>query len=325
MRFAKLHGCGNDYVFVDARDAVGMDAPVAARRIADRRCGVGSDGLILVAPVGPSAIRVEMYNADGSRAPMCGNGVRCAAKFAIESELIGNPARVLVDGNDLLAISSIELPGDVRFPDAVIRRCLDLAANNTQSVELTFVDVATDSGPRPVVAHLIDGIVGYAAVDMAAATFDVPSMRGAVNVDAETIIDHPLDVADKSYRVTCVSLGNIHAVVFVDDLSRIDVAAEGAAIESCGWFPTGANVHFAQVESPDRVRMGIWERGSGITFACGSGACAVVAAGQTTHRTIGECEVRMPGGSVHVIITDRAYLLGPTKLAFRGEWLPQVE
>jgi len=321
MRFAKLHGCGNDYVFVSARDASGLDAAEASRRMADRRCGVGSDGLILVDAVGPSAIRVEMYNADGSRAPMCGNGVRCAAKFAIESELITSPARAAVMGGVAKALTSITLPEHVQFPGAVLEKCLALAGKGARSAEFIFVDVATDSGPRPVVAHSIDGIVGYAVVDMAGASFDVRSMGGAVNVDADRVIDHPLE----SHRVTCVSLGNIHAVVSVDDLSQVDVAADGAAIESCGWFPTGANVHFAQIESRDRIRIGIWERGSGITFACGSGACAVVAAGLATDRTTGECEVRMPGGSVHVIITDRAYLLGPTKLAFRGEWSPQGE
>lgn len=320
MRFAKLHGCGNDYVFVDARDAAEMDAAETSRRIADRRCGVGSDGLILVEAVGPSAIRVEMYNADGSRAPMCGNGVRCAAKFAIESELITSPARAPVTGGVVPALTSIVLPEHVHFPDAVLEKCLALAGKSARSAEFIFVDVATDSGPRPVAAHSIDGIVGYAAVDMAVASFDVRSMGGAVNVDADRVIDHPLEINGKSHQVTCVSLGNIHAAVFVDDLSRINVAADGSAIESCGWFPAGANVHFAQIESPNSVRMGIWERGSGITAACGSGACAVVAAGYATQRTASECEVRMPGGSVHVIITNGAYLIGPTQLAFRGEW-----
>lgn len=318
MKFSKLHGCGNDYVFVDRRFGGIGDPAETARRVADRHRGVGSDGLILVEPVAASGIRVEMYNADGSRAPMCGNGVRCAAKFAVDQKLLQNPRRISIESTtkDWKDIPTL---GGVLFPAAVVQELMARAAPTCGSVDILVVDVETDSGPRPVLCVEAERGIEYGAVDMAAAAFEMDPQD--CRAKSPIVINQPVTVESKEYSVTCVSMGNMHAVVFVDDLGDVDVPAEGAAIESCGWFPRGVNVHFAQVESAHRLRIGIWERGSGATQACGSGACAVVAAGRKTGRTENVCDVVMPGGTVRVVLLDRAYLLGPTETAFCGQWI----
>ena len=320
MRYVKLHGCGNDYVFVDAR-SLRIDNPSAmARLMADRHRGVGSDGLILVRPAGDRAIGVSIYNADGSRALMCGNGVRCAVRFACEAGMLGDIEWLTVSPGEAAGGWCAKL-GDVAgasFPPTLLRRGLELAAGDGSDTSVAYVKVVTDSGVRGVVAIAAAGVVRCAVVDMGVVSLDAAAMGCTLTVTK--VVDFRLELGHRRYDVTCVSTGNPHAVIFVDDLGGVDVTGDGRAVEACGWFRCGVNVHFVEVLSRDRVRAATWERGSGRTLACGSGACAVVGAGRATGRTDAACAVQMPGGRLDVAVTDRAYLLGPVETACRGEW-----
>ncbi|RME36402.1 MAG: diaminopimelate epimerase [Planctomycetota bacterium] len=275
MRFTKMHGLGNDYVFVDLFRERVEDPSALAWRISDRHTGVGSDGLILIAPSKRADVRMIVYNADGSSARMCGNGLRCVARYAVEHGLAPGP-------------------------------------------ELT---IETDAGLRQACCRMQDGRVAAVRVGMG-----VPSLRAVdlpARVEADSLVDHPVEAAGRSYRVTCVSIGNPHAVVFVDDLDAVMLDREGPALERHPWFPDRINVHFVRVESADRLRMRTWERGSGATRACGSGACAVCVAGVVTGRSGRRVTVRLPGGELKVEWPEDAgsvYLTGPAEEVFTGDW-----
>ncbi|MHC4938164.1 MAG: diaminopimelate epimerase [Planctomycetota bacterium] len=270
MKFTKMHGAGNDYVYVDAFDESVADAAALARAVSDRHKAIGSDGLILLGPSDSADVRMEMYNADGSRAQMCGNGIRCLAHLARDHGRVAGPV----------------------------------------------VAVETDCGIKEV--ELLDGA---ARVAMGAPSFDPASLP--VELPGPRVIEHELAVIDKTLAITCVSMGNPHAVVYVDDVDGFDVAHYGAALENSPLFPERTNVEFVQVLAPNRVRQRTWERGSGETLACGTGACAVCVAGVATgrsERTIhnelrgGELLLEWPDDEASVIMT------GPVATAFTGEW-----
>jgi len=275
MKFTKMHGLGNDYVYVNAfAERVG-DAPSLARRVSDRHRGIGGDGLILIGPSSVGDVRMEMYNADGSRAEMCGNGLRCVAKYAFE--------RRLVDGPE--------------------------------------VSVETDAGLRRARCNLQDGTVRSVRVDM-----DVPAIAPESlpsTLQGERIVDHPLAIDGSTYNVTCVSLGNPHAVIFVDDLESIDLPRVGPRVENAAVFPRRINAHFARVDSPRHVTMRTWERGSGETNACGTGACAVGVAGVLCGRTMRSVIVTLPGGDLEIEwgADDHVFMTGPAEEVFTGEYL----
>ena len=234
MKFTKMHGLGNDYVFVDGADRDVADTVSLARAVSDRHTGIGSDGLILIQPSTCADARMEMYNADGSRAEMCGNGIRCVAKY-------------LVDRGRAAA---------------------------------TEVRIETDDGVKRMHCELRGSVVHAVRVDMGRPSLLPSSLPSTIPGDS--IVDHPLAVGDRTYRITCVSMGNPHAVVFVDDPSTIDLASEGSLIERTPEFPERTNVHFVRVDDAMRVTMRTWERGSGATLACGTGACAAAVAGALT-------------------------------------------
>ncbi|MDH3592244.1 MAG: diaminopimelate epimerase [Planctomycetota bacterium] len=253
MRFTKMHGAGNDYVYVDVFDQSVEDAPAVARAVSDRHAGIGGDGLILMAPSDTADVRMIMYNADGSRAQMCGNGIRCLAALARSRGRVGSDT----------------------------------------------VRVATDDGIK--VVTLTDG---GARVDMGA-----PRVGETLSV--------------RGLQLTCVSMGNPHAVVYVDDVETFDVHGVGAALENDRErFPERVNVSFVQVLDRGRVLQRTWERGSGETQACGTGACAVCVAGVATGRTDNTLSSRLPGGTL-VLEWDGAgsvFMTGPAVEVFSGEW-----
>jgi len=257
MRFTKMHGAGNDYVYVDLFDEAVADAPSVARAVSDRNRGVGGDGLILMAPArGDGDVRMEVYNADGSRAQMCGNGIRCLAVLA--------------------------------------RRHGRAAAN--------AVRVETDAGLK-IVELCDDG----ARVDMG-----TPSMGEL----------QELDVLGTRFDVTYVSMGNPHVVIFVDDVDSTDVERYGRAIETHERFPEGTNVAFVQVIDRGHVRQRTWERGSGETLACGTGACAVCVAGVRTGRIDSPLRDTLRGGELLLEWDGEGsvFMTGPAVLVFTGEW-----
>jgi len=271
MRFTKMHGTGNDYVYVDLFDETVSDAEALAREMSDRHTGIGADGLILLAPAetGDADVRMIMYNADGSRAEMCGNGIRCLAMLA---------------------------------------RAHGRTEKDSMRVE-------TDSGIKEVELRK-EG----ARVDMGDPEFDPRKIP--VELPGPRIVDAPIEVEGQAFAMTCVSMGNPHAVVFVEDVATVEITWIGPAFERHPLFPQRVNVSFAEVVDPGHVKQRTWERGSGETRACGTGACAVCVAGVLTGRTATRLRSRLPGGELFLEWDDegRVYMTGPTVEVFKGVW-----
>lgn len=316
MKFVKMHGLGNDYVYVNAFEQEVKDPAAVARRVSDRHRGVGADGLILIAPSKVADVRMEMYNADGSRGKMCGNGIRCVAKFAVE--------RGLVKSADPLA----EKNRKNIFP-RILRG------------SLVYLTVETDAGVRELAAvRGRSGKVEQVCVDMGAPILpaaqipvDVSKLPGSLKPD-EPVVKVPLEIPSGTRPMTCVSMGNPHAVFFVDDLGRIDLAKDGPFVETHPAFPDRVNAHFVQVDSeggsasrtqrpsPSEVKILTWERGSGATQACGTGACAVAVAGVLEGRLERVVTAHLPGGDLYLEWSDQGtvYMTGPAEEVFTGCW-----
>ncbi len=283
MRFTKMHGAGNDYVFIDCfSQPVPPNLGELARRMADRHFGVGSDGLILICPSTVADARMWMFNADGSEAEMCGNGIRCLAKYVYEHGIC----------------------------------------------KKTNLRVETVAGIKEVFLEVEEDRVCKARVNMGApslAAKDIPTLLTSTSGDPnQPVVEVPLEVSGVEVRITCVSMGNPHAVIFVDELRDDWVVGLGPAIERSRFFPRRTNVEFVQVLSAEEVRMRVWERGAGETLACGTGAAAVCVAGVLTGRTSRVLKVHALGGTLE-LEWDRAlnsvYLAGPAEEVFWGEWL----
>jgi len=276
MRFTKMQGLGNDYVYVDCFRETVDDAPALARRISDRRFGVGGDGLILICRSDVADVRMEMYNADGSRGEMCGNGVRCVARYAHEHLAVVAPT-ILVE------------------TDAGIKTC-DLVVEGG-----ALVGVRVDMGP-PVLERA-----------------EIP-MEGPEG-DA---IGELLHVQDHALMVTCLSMGNPHCVAFVEDVAGYPVERWGRAIEELPIFPNRTNVAFVQVLGRNEVVQRTWERGSGETLACGTGACAAAVAGQLNNLLDNDVTIHLTGGDLRVEwaggVEDPVYMTGPADEVFSGEF-----
>ena len=275
IRFTKMHGIGNDYVYVYLPAEQIGDAASLAIAVSDRHLGIGADGLILIGPSSQADVSMRIFNADGSEAAMCGNGIRCVAKYACD--------RGFVEGN--------------------------------------AVRVETKAGIKTIQVFRENGRVVGARVDMgmpAMARKDIP-MAGPAE---EECVDGPFTVNDNNYTATCVSMGNPHCVIFVDDVESVPLEADGAALENHAAFPERINVHFVQVISESKVRMRTWERGSGVTLACGTGASAVCVAGALTGRTDRTILAHLPGGDLELewAENNHVFMTGPATEVFTGEW-----
>jgi diaminopimelate epimerase len=271
LRFAKLHGTANDFIYVDAREGFPGDPAALAPRLCDRRRGIGADGLILLLPSTQADCRMVIHNADGSRPEMCGNGIRGLAKFVHDRGLVrADPLRV-----------------------------------------------ETDAGVKTLSLALENGRVARVTVDMGAPVWD--GRRIPVDADGE-VIDRPLEVAGRTYRGTCVSMGNPHCVVFVDDVTGLPLADLGPRFEHHPFFPKRVNTEFVRVLGRDRLEMRVWERGAGETMACGTGACAAAVAAARTGRAERHAVVVLPGGELEIDWRpdDRVLLTGPAVEVFEG-------
>ncbi len=272
--FTKMHGIANDYVYIDCfRHRVANPSALAAR-ISPRRTGIGSDGLILIAPSEVADCRMEMYNADGSRGKMCGNGIRCVAKYAYE--------------HDLVRSETMRIETDAGIKD------LALAIDND------------------------GGVVRAVTVDMGAPILDGPEIPARVE---GRVINSPLRVGEDSYDVTCVSMGNPHCVIFVDDPSRIDLETIGPRFETHSFFPDGVNTEFVRADGRNELTMRVWERGSGETAACGTGACAVLVAAVLNHKAERQAVVHLNGGDLEIDwrqSDDRVLMTGAAEEVFHG-------
>jgi diaminopimelate epimerase len=287
MQFTKMHGAGNDYVYVDTFTAAPPADPAAlAVAISDRHFGVGSDGLILVMPSEVADARMRMFNADGSEAEMCGNGIRCVAKYVHDRGIATKPRLRLETGRGILSVD------------------LEVVAGKAERVR---VDMGT---PILEAARIPTTLPGDPPVNVPLP--ELPGLpagwQGACGLDP---------------RVTCVSVGNPHAVIYCADVARVPLEAVGPIFETAAVFPRRINVHFVQVHSAGEVTMRTWERGSGVTLACGTGACAVAVAGVLTGRTGRDLLAHLPGGDLRLewpADAGSVFMTGPASEVFRGTW-----
>ncbi len=278
MRFTKMHGAGNDYVYIDCfSQSVPDDLPGLARRISHRHFGVGGDGLILIRPSEVADARMQMFNADGSEAEMCGNGVRCVAKFVYDH---------------------------------------GIARKETLRIE-------TAAGILPIEVVVRDGVAVAARVDMGEPILQPPRIPTSLAAEKETVVDERLLIAGREFSVTCVSMGNPHCVIFVEEASDELVLGIGPQIERDERFPQRTNVEFVEVRSPTEVVQRTWERGSGETWACGTGASAVCVAGVLSGRTERTIVNHLLGGDLELTWdaqTNHVWMTGPAEEVFTGEW-----
>jgi diaminopimelate epimerase len=281
LEFTKMQGCGNDYIYVVALRARPADPAALSRRLSDRHFGIGGDGLILLAPSRTGDVRMEMYNADGSRGDMCGNGIRCVARLAYERGIVRNNPMV----------------------------------------------IETDSGPKTIALQLEGSRVAGATVDMGEPIFEGREIPVAAD---GRVIDYPLEVAGRRERITAVSMGNPHCVVFVDDdsifkLDLFEFARLGREFENHRFFPRRVNTEFILPVARDRLRMRVWERGSGETLACGTGACAALVAAVLTGRAERKATLELRGGNLDIEWrgdgpgANHVFMTGNAVTVFHGE------
>lgn len=281
MKFTKMHGAGNDYVYVDCfSQSAPENAPELARQIAHRHFGVGGDGLILIRPSDSADARMQMFNADGSESEMCGNGIRCVAKFVYDHGIAKRDALKIETGAGVL-------------------------------------DLALEVGS--------DGLVDQVTVDMGVPELVGPKVPTTIPTarDDQRVIAVPVEFAGQTLEVTCVSMGNPHCVIFVDEASDELVLGLGPKIETDPRFPNRINVEFVEILSPTEVRQRTWERGSGETWACGTGASAVCVAGVLARRTERKILNHLLGGDLTlewIEQSDHVMMTGPATEVFSGEW-----
>jgi diaminopimelate epimerase len=281
MHFTKMHGAGNDYIYVDCfAERVPDNIPDLARRMSDRRFGVGGDGLILICPSERADAEMRMFNADGTPAEMCGNGIRCVAKYVY---------------------------------DHGIRRSKTLQIESAGRLLTLEVQTA-------------NGIVNQVRVDVGAPILipeQIPTTLRSPNGPEQPIVDVPMKVAGREFRVNCMSMGNPHCVVFVDEPTDDWVLGIGPQLEVDKHFPNRINVEFVKVLNVRELVQRTWERGSGETLACGTGACSACVAGVLTGRTGRDVKVHLRGGDLSIQWNEEdnhVYMTGPAVEVFSGEW-----
>lgn len=274
MKFTKMQGLGNDYVYVNCLKEKVESPSEMARRVSDRHFGVGSDGLILICPSECADFEMKMYNADGSRGEMCGNGIRCVGKYVYDYGL----------------------------------------------TDQTEISVETLGGIKHLSLTVEEGKVALVKVDMGSPIF-VPEQI-PVKVEGDHAVNVPISVDGDEYRMTCISMGNPHAVVYLDDIQNMEIEKIGPKFEHHLCFPNRVNTEFARVLDRETVEMRVWERGSGETLACGTGACAVAVASMVNGLTEDCVTVQLLGGNLK-IEWDReknvVYMTGPATVVFDGE------
>lgn len=272
MRFTKMHGAGNDYIYFDCFEQDVENPSALAIRLSDRHKGIGGDGIVLILPSKAAEAKMRMFNADGSEGKMCGNAIRCVAKFLFDRKRVGNSLTI----DTLSGIKHLEI-------------------------------IDCDK----------DGKAVSVRVDMGA-----PILKPAlipVKADGDKVVSRPFDISGVSYKVTCVSMGNPHAVVFVDDVAGFDVAGVGRQFEKNTVFPEGVNTEFVECIDNNTVKMRVWERGSGETMACGTGACATVVACVLCGKTGRKVKVKLLGGDLDIEYGDTVLMTGGATEVFTGE------
>ena len=274
MKFTKMQGLGNDYVYVNCFKETIENPPEMAKKVSNRNFGIGTDGLIMINPSDVADFEMEMYNADGSRSEMCGNGIRCVGKYVYDYGL----------------------------------------------TEKEHISVETLAGIKYLDLTVEDGKVKLVKVDMGSPEL-VPENIPIV-ADGNRVIDEPINVNGTEYRMTGVSMGNPHAVVYVEDVKGLDIETIGPAFENHERFPNRVNTEFVKVLDRNTVEMRVWERGSGETMACGTGACAVAVACILNGFTEDKVTVKLLGGDLQIEWdkeADKIYMTGPAEVSFDAE------
>ena len=274
LAFTKYHGLGNDFILIDNRDRSEPKlTPAQAAKWCDRNFGIGADGVIFLLPASDGQYRMRIYNSDSSEPEMCGNGIRCLAKFMDDLGIAPVDSRYHIQTGAGLIIPQLDADGQI----------------------------TVDMGEPRLLAR------------------EIPTTL----VDPESkAINTPLEVAGQMWHVTTVSMGNPHCITFVTDVGKIALVEIGPKFEHHPVFPQRTNTEFVQVIRPDYLRMRVWERGAGITLACGTGACATVVAGVLTGKSERYCTVELPGGCLQIewsLEDNRVYMTGPAELVFKGE------
>ncbi len=275
MRFTKMHGIGNDYVYVDCFKETVDNPGELAVAVSDRHFGIGSDGLILIKPSSCADFFMDMYNADGSQGKMCGNGIRCVGKYVYDFGL----------------------------------------------TDKTEVRIETLSGIKTLKLNVVDDKVESVVVNMGEPIIcpgDIP-----VKLPGERIIDYPVNIGGVTYRISCVSMGNPHCVTYMDSVDNLDIDRIGPLFEDNEIFPDRVNTEFVQIIDRNTLKMRVWERGSGETLACGTGACAVAVATMLNGLCGDSVTVKLLGGDLNISWNrqdNNVYMEGPAQIVFTGEW-----
>ncbi len=274
MKFTKMHGIGNDYVYVNCLKENVENPSEVAIKISDRHFGIGSDGLILIKPSDVADGKMEMYNADGSQGAMCGNGIRCVAKYMYDYGI----------------------------------------------TDKTSISVETKSGIKYLDLTLKNGKVDTVKVNMGAPILKASEIP--VISEKEQVISEPVTVDGKEWKITCVSMGNPHAITYIDDVKHLEIEKIGPKFENHEIFPDRVNTEFVHVIDRNTVEMRVWERGSGETYACGTGACAVAVSSILNGLTEEEVTVKLLGGDLKIFWNreeNRVYMTGSATKVFDGE------
>lgn len=274
MKFTKMHGLGNDYIYINGfRESLNNPGAIS-QKISDRHFGIGSDGIVLILPSKTCDFRMRMFNNDGSEAEMCGNASRCVAKYVYDNGL-------------------------------------------TDKKEITLETLA---GVIILKIDVQEGLVERVTVNMGPPILNPKEIP--VLFQGNQVIDQELNACDEILKVTCVSMGNPHAITFVDDVANFPVERVGSCIENHPMFPKKINVEFAQIVDSGTIKMRVWERGSGETLACGTGACATLVAGVLNHKTQRKANLELLGGTLEIEWSEEdnnVYMTGPATTVFSGE------
>ena len=275
MKFTKMHGCGNDYVYVNCFEETIENHNETAKFVSDRHFGIGSDGMICIHPSDKADFRMAMYNSDGTEGAMCGNGVRCIAKYVYDYGL----------------------------------------------TDKTTITIETKGGIKELDLTVEDGKVTWVNVDMEAPVLEADKIP-VIYDEEKKVIDKPVIVDGREYRITCVSMGNPHGVVFVDSVDDLDIEKLGPMFEHHPMFPDRVNTEFIQVVDDHTIRMRVWERGAGETLACGTGACASAYASYLNQKTGNKVLVHLLGGDLQIEYDEEKHTIfmkGPATKVFDGE------
>lgn len=274
FKFTKMHGAGNDYIYVNCFEEHLTDINATAKAVSDRHFGIGSDGLVLICPSDKADFRMDMYNSDGTQAEMCGNATRCVGKYVYDRHL----------------------------------------------TDKTQITLETLAGIKILDLNVQDGEVASVCVNMGSP--ELMPERIPIDSRKERFISESVEVLGRTYKVTGVSMGNPHAVTFIDDTDSLEIEKIGPYFENHELFPKRINTEFAQIVDRNTIKMRVWERGAGETLACGTGACATLVAAYLNGLTENEADLVLLGGTLHIRYDEAAnkvYMTGPAKFVFDGE------